>query len=71
MNNVLIPRCMCSIFTEGKNSTSEGGGGDREMTVSGPPMLVRSGLLQMDSYQPYQQLSAVTQDYDCLPLYKD
>ncbi|PNY05297.1 hypothetical protein L195_g001742 [Trifolium pratense] len=29
-----------SIHTEGKNSTSEGGGEDREVTVSGPPKLV-------------------------------
>ncbi|KAK2375595.1 hypothetical protein QL285_076479 [Trifolium repens] len=33
MNNVLIPRYMGSIPTEGKNSTSEGGGEDREVAV--------------------------------------
>jgi hypothetical protein len=47
MNNVLIPMCMCSIPTEDKNSTSEGGGEDLEVTVPGPPMLVGPGLLQI------------------------
>jgi hypothetical protein len=33
MNNVLIPRYMCSIPTKGKNSTSKRGGEDREVAV--------------------------------------
>jgi hypothetical protein len=37
MNNVFISRGMCSIPTESKNSTIEGGGEDREVTVPGPP----------------------------------
>jgi hypothetical protein len=40
MDNVLISMCMCSIPTKDKNSTSKGGGEDREVTVSGPPMLM-------------------------------
>jgi hypothetical protein len=35
MNNVFISRGMCSIPTESKNSTIEGGGEDREVTVPG------------------------------------
>jgi hypothetical protein len=34
-----------SIPTEGKNSTRDGGGKDREMAVSGPPKMVGSELL--------------------------
>jgi hypothetical protein len=37
MNNVFIPMYIGSILTEGKNSTSEGGGEDREVAVPGPP----------------------------------
>jgi hypothetical protein len=46
MNNVLIFRCMCSIPTKDKNSTSKGGGEDREVTVSGPHKVMGPGLLQ-------------------------
>jgi hypothetical protein len=36
-DHVLIPRVHGSISTEGKNSTSDGGGEGREVTVSGSP----------------------------------
>jgi hypothetical protein len=42
---LLCVRVHGSIPTEGKNSTREGGGEDREVVVSGPPKMVRSGLL--------------------------
>ncbi|GAU49725.1 hypothetical protein TSUD_407960 [Trifolium subterraneum] len=43
----LNPRVRGSIPTEGKNSTREGGGEDREVAVPGQPKLVGPGLLQI------------------------
>jgi hypothetical protein len=40
------PGLHCSIFTEGKNSTSKGAGEDREVAVPEPPKMVRPGLFQ-------------------------
>ncbi|GAU50807.1 hypothetical protein TSUD_288330 [Trifolium subterraneum] len=45
LNTYLNPRVRGSIPTEGKNSTRDGGGEDREVAVPGPPKLVGSGLL--------------------------
>jgi hypothetical protein len=42
LNMYLNPRVHGSIPTEGKNYTREGGGEDREVTVSGPPKVVGS-----------------------------
>jgi hypothetical protein len=42
----LNPRVHGSIPTEGKNSTREGDGEDREVAVPGPPKVVGPGLLQ-------------------------
>jgi hypothetical protein len=45
LNIYLNPKVHGSIPTEGKHSTSEKGGEDREVTVSGPPNVVGPGLL--------------------------
>jgi hypothetical protein len=39
----LNPRVYGSISIEGKNSTCEGGGEDREVAVPGPPNVVGHG----------------------------
>ncbi|MCI46151.1 hypothetical protein A2U01_0067391, partial [Trifolium medium] len=39
LNMYFIPRVRGLIPTEGKNSTKEGGGEDREVAMPGPPMM--------------------------------
>jgi hypothetical protein len=53
MNDVLIPRYMGSISTEGKNFNGEGGLEKFMRWQSGPPMLVGLGLLQKRRSESY------------------
>jgi hypothetical protein len=59
MNNVLIPKCICSIFTETKNFIGEECEEDREVTVAGPSKLVGPGQLHLLYLVKYNSMSKI------------